>query len=235
MTDSKALRLCAVFHAEAIRLRHVLLDLQGTSPLLNLGSSTRHFREVTQPHIERELFGPLRAAGVKVVHCDLKEDEGVDFAGDILDPEVIRRLKAGGFKCVLLSNLLEHVRDREAVAMACEEIVGPGGFILATVPSSYPFHADPIDTYYRPSPAELARTFGRSELLIGEEVEEPTYAEELKARGISVGGELMRTLLWALIVFVRPRSAAARIHRWFWYSKPRRVAIALLAVRRTSA
>ena len=231
MTDSAALRLCPVFQAEAIRLRRILLDLQGISPLLNLGSSTGHFREVIQPHIEREFFAPLRAAGVQVVHCDLKEDEGVDFAGDILDPEVIRRLKTGGFKCILLSNLLEHVRDREAVAVACEEIVDPGGFILATVPSSYPFHADPIDTYYRPSPAELAKTFRQSELLIGEEVEEPTYAEELRARGISVGGELLRTVLWALIFFVRPRSARARLHRWFWYSKPRRVAIALLAVR----
>lgn len=220
-----------MFHAEANRLRRILLDLQGVSPLLNLGSSTRHFREVTQPHIERELFGPLRQANVKVVHCDLKEDEGVDFAGDILDSEVLRQLKAGGFKCVLLSNLLEHVRDRKAVAVACEEIVGPGGFILATVPSSYPFHADPIDTYYRPSPGELAKTFAKSELLIGEEVEESTYAEELNARGISVGGELLRTVLWTLIFFVRPRSAAARLHRWRWYSRPRRVAIALLAVR----
>lgn len=226
-----ALRVCQVFQAESIRLRRILLDLQGISPLLNLGSSTRHFRETIQPHIERELFGPLREAGTKVVHCDLKEEEGVDFAGDILDPDVIRRLKTGGFKCILLSNLLEHVRDRESVATACEEIVGPGGFILATVPSSYPYHADPIDTYYRPSPAELAETFRRSELLIGEEVEEPTYAEELEARGISVGGELIRTVLWSLIFFLRPRSAAARLHRWRWYSKPRRVAIALLAVR----
>jgi len=231
LTDSAAIRLCPVFQAEAIRLRRIILDLQGISPLLNLGSSTRHFREVIQPHIERELFAPLREAGVKVVHCDLKEDEGVDFAGDILDPEVMHRLKGMGFKCILLSNLLEHVRDREAVALACEEIVDAGGFILATVPSSYPYHADPIDTYYRPSPAELATMFGRSELLIAEEVEEPTYAEELGARGISVGGELIRTVLWALIFFVRPRSAAARLHRWRWYSKPRRVAIALLAVR----
>jgi SAM-dependent methyltransferase len=220
-----------VFHAEAIRLRRILLDLRGISPLLNLGSSTGHFREVIQPHIEKELFAPLREAGVKVVHCDLKEEEGVDFAGDILDPVVMRRLKTGGFKCILLSNLLEHVRDREAVSVACEEIVGPGGFILATVPSSYPFHADPIDTYYRPSPAELATMFGKSELLIGEEVEETTFAEELKARGLTVGGELMRTVLWSFIFFVRPRSAASRLHRWLWYAKPRRVAIALLKVR----
>lgn len=221
-----------MFHAEAIRLRHILLDLGGVSPLLNLGSSTGHFREVTKPHIEAELFAPLRRAGVKIIHCDLKEDEGVDFAGDILDPEVMRRLKGMGFKCILLSNLLEHVRNREDVTAACEEIVGPGGFILATVPSSCPYHADPIDTYYRPSPAELAGAFGRSEPLLVEEVVGPTYAEDLKARGLKVAVELMRTVLWSLIFFVRPRSAAARLHRWLWYSEPRRVAIALLAVRR---
>jgi hypothetical protein len=220
-----------VFKAEAIRLRCILLDLPGISPLLNLGSSTRHFREVIKPHIEMELFAPLREAGVKIVHSDLKEDEGVDFAGDILDPDVMGRLKEMGFKSVLLSNLLEHVRDRETVAAACEEIVGSGGFILATVPSSYPYHADPIDTYYRPSPAELADVFGKSEPLIAEEVVELTYAEDLKARGLTVGGELVRTFLWSLIFFVRPRSAAARLHRWRWYSKPRRVAIALLKVR----
>ena len=220
-----------MFKAEAIRLRGILLDLPGISPLLNLGSSTRHFREVIKPHIEMELFAPLREAGVKVVHSDLKQDDGVDFAGDILDPEVMQRLKEMGFKSVLLSNLLEHVRDRATVVAACEEIVGPGGFILATVPSSYPYHADPIDTYYRPSPAELADVFGKSEPLIAEEVVELTYAEDLKARGLTVGGELMRTFLWSLIFFVRPRSAAARLDRWRWYSKPRRVAIALLKVR----
>jgi hypothetical protein len=156
---------------------------------------------------------------------------GVDFAGDILDPEVMRRLKAMGFKCVLLSNLLEHVRDREAVTAACEEIVGPDGYILATVPSSCPYHADPIDTYYRPSPAELAGAFRRSTPIITEEVAGLTYAEDLKARGLKVGTELVRTILWTLLFFVRPRSAIARLHRWRWYSRPRRVAIALLKVR----
>jgi hypothetical protein len=220
-----------VFRAEAIRLCRILVDLGDVSPLLNLGSSTRHFREVIKPHVDRELFAPLREAGVKVVHSDLKEDDGVDFAGDILDPEVMSRLKEMGFKCIVLSNVLEHVRNKEAVTAACEEIVGSGGFILATVPSSCPYHADPIDTYYRPSPAELARAFGRSEPLLAEEVAGLTYAEDLKARGLTVAGELIRTALWLLIFFVRPRSAAARLHRWLWYSKPRRVAIALLTVR----
>jgi hypothetical protein len=220
-----------MFQAEAIRLREILLAQDGVSPLLNLGSSTRQFREEAKPHVERELFAPLRAAGVEIVHCDLKAADGVDFAGDILDPAVVGALKARGFRSVLLSNLLEHVRDREKVAVACEEIAGPGGLILATVPSSYPYHADPIDTYYRPSPAELAEAFGRSEPVAAEEVAGQTWAEDLKARGSGVAVELARTLLWSLISFARPKSAAARLHRWLWYAKPYRVSIALMRVR----
>src|SRR4051812_24687708 len=152
----------AMFDREAARLREILLAQRAVSPLLNLGSSTRAFREVAKPHIQDELFGPLAAAGVQVFHCDLKQADGVDLAGDILDAEVRAGLRSRGFKSVLCANLLEHVRDRAAVAAACEEVAGPGGLVLATVPSSYPYHADPIDTLYRPSPAALAALFTRS-------------------------------------------------------------------------
>ena len=219
-----------VFEPEATRLRQLLLDRGDVSPVLNLGSSTRHFREVTEPHIERELFAPLRAAGVAVTHSDLKAGDGVDIVGDLLDPGVLARLKAGRFRCVILSNVLEHVRDRAAVAAACEEIVGPGGLVLASAPSSYPFHADPIDTYYRPSPAELGACFARSRVLAAEEVAGRSYAEDLRAKGISPWRELARTALWALSAPVRPKSALARLHRWFWYGRPRKVSIALLRV-----
>ena len=216
---------------EAIHIRETLLARDAISPLFNLGSSTRHFREVTQPHVERELFAPLRAAGVAVVHGDRKAADGVDDEGDILDPAVRRALVARGFKCLLLSNLLEHVRDRDAVAAACEEIVGPGGLILATVPSSYPYHADPIDTLYRPTPAELAALFKGSLPLLAEEVVGGTYREDLKSRGVRVPVELARTFLWALVAIARPKSFAARAHRWFWYWRPHRVAVALVSVR----
>lgn len=233
MLDERARGVAAarMFEAEAIRLREILLARDAVSPLLNLGSSTRSFREEARPHIQRELFGPLAAAGIEIVHSDLKRADGVDLAGDILDPAVAGDLKSRGFNCVLLANLLEHVRDRAAVAAACEEIVGPGGLILATVPSSFPFHADPIDTFYRPAPAALASLFARSEPLLVEELTGPTYAEDLKARDSTVWKEMGRTLLFALIAVARPKSFAARLHRWRWYRRPYRVSIALLAVR----
>lgn len=219
-----------MFEVEAIRLREILLARQDVSPLLNLGSSTGHFRTVTKPHIERELFGPLRAAGIEVLHSDLKAREGVDLAGDLLDPGLLGRLKAMGFRCVLISNVLEHVRDRAAVTAACEEIVGPGGLVLATVPSSYPFHADPIDTGYRPSPQALACAFTRSAPLLLDEVDGQTYAEDLRAKGVPVWKAALQTLGWTLAAPVRPKSFLARAHRWFWFGKPRRVAVALMRV-----
>ena len=221
----------AMFDREAARLREILLAQRAVSPLLNLGSSTREFREVAKPHIQAELFGPLEAAGIEIVHSDLKQADGVDLVGDIADPAVRAALAARGFRSLLCANLLEHVRDRGAVAAACEEIVGPGGLILATVPSSYPYHADPIDTGYRPAPAELAALFAGSDPVLVEELAGRTYAEDMKVRGRSLGGELARTLGAALLAPARPRSFRARLSRWRWYARPYRVAITLVRVR----
>jgi len=224
-----------MFEAEAIRLREILLARNDLSPLLNLGSSTGDFRERVKPHIERELFAPLRAAGVAIVHSDLKQADGVDVAGDILDPAVRGALKARGFRSLLVANMLEHVRDRAAVIAACEEIVGPGGLILATVPASFPYHADPIDTGYRPRPGELAAAFDGSEPLLAEDIAGRTYKEEIAARGSSVWRELARTLGFGLIGVARPKSFRARLSRWRWYRRPYAVSLALVRVRAPAA
>jgi hypothetical protein len=220
-----------MFEAEAIRLREILLGQSGISPLLNLGSSTRAFRAQAKPHIDRELFAPLGATGVAVFHSDLKQADGIDLAGDIMDPAVRADLKGRGFRALLIANMLEHVRDREAVTAACEEIVGPGGLILATVPSSFPYHADPIDTGYRPDPAALAAAFRGSLPVLMETVTGRTYREEIAARGSSVWREAARTLGFALISPLRPKSARARASRWLWYRRPYRVSLALVRVR----
>lgn len=220
----------AMFKEEAVRLREIILAQRAASPLLNLGSSTREFREVVKPHIRRELFEPLGRAGVVVFHSDLKKADGVDLAGDILAPDVRHALKGRRFRSLLIANMLEHVRDRAAVAAACEEIVGPGGLILATVPSSFPYHADPIDTGFRPSPAELAALFTGSRLLLAEEVEGRNYAEDMAARGSSLAMEIGRTLLGLLLAPVRPKSFRAKADRWRWYKRRYRVSLVLLEV-----
>ena len=220
-----------MFEAEAIRLREILLAQGEVSPLLNLGSSTREFREQAKPHIERELFAPLRAAGVTVFHSDLKQADGVDLVGDIMDPAIRADLKGRGFRTLLIANMLEHVRHRDAVIAACEEIVGPDGLILATVPSSFPYHADPIDTGYRPRPEALAAAFPNCAPLLAEEVEGRTYKEEIAARGSTWWRELGRTFDHLLFALFWPRSFRARASRWRWYRRRYRVAIALVRVK----
>ncbi|MCH8858610.1 MAG: hypothetical protein IID54_03420 [Proteobacteria bacterium] len=143
-----------MFKAESIRLSCLLSERtpEELSPLLNVGSSTRAFRETDQPWIEHDLFAPLRARGVQTIHLDLREGDGIDIRADILDPDDLQRIKAYGPKAVLCCNILEHVTAPQTLAQCCIDIAGPGGFIFVTVPYSYPHHRDPIDTLYRPDP-----------------------------------------------------------------------------------
>ncbi|TKD51393.1 methyltransferase domain-containing protein [Sphingomonas baiyangensis] len=219
---------------EADWIRDSLLALgpDKASPLLNLGSSTRHFREVSKPHIEARLLAPLRAAGFRIVHADMKQDDGVDLVGDVLDPAYIAQLQAMGFRSIICSNLLEHVRDPQAVARACEAIVGEAGHIVVTVPHSYPYHPDPIDTLYRPDPVALARDFPNSQIvastiladggLIAEEAGKG--AANLIAYPVRAGWRIVSGL-W------RPRIALAQLHRLTWLVRSFKVSCATLVVR----
>ena len=162
-----------MFEAEATwlegRLRQWTPD--ELSPLLNVGSSTRSFRESAQPWTERNLFEPLRRRGVKLIHLDAKDGDGIDIKADILSDADLPRIRAFHPKAILCCNILEHVREPERLAGRCMEIVGPGGLIFVTVPRSYPHHRDPIDTMYRPAPDDLAQLFRPAAMLGGEVVD----------------------------------------------------------------
>src|SRR5580704_15305304 len=100
-----------MFDAEARWLRGALesYPAERLSPLLNLGSSDRHFREIAQPWIEREVFAPLRARGVDIAHVDRRDGPGIDLRIDLTDPSDIARLRERAPRAVLCCNLLEHV------------------------------------------------------------------------------------------------------------------------------
>jgi hypothetical protein len=159
-----------MFEAEARWLRRALdaFPPGRLSPLLNLGSSSAEFREIIQPWIEREVFCPLRERGVEVAHVDIREMPGVDIRANLIDPADLLRLRALRPTALLCCNLLEHVIERDRLAQHCLDLLPAGGLVFVTVPFSYPHHRDPIDTMYRPSPAELAELFGGARLLGGE-------------------------------------------------------------------
>jgi hypothetical protein len=119
-------------------------------PMLNVGSSTRDFRERVQPWTTRNIFVPLTARGVEIVHLDARA--GIDICADLLDDTDFARLRSTPYRALLCCNILEHVLDPGEFARRCVQLVMPGGVILVTVPRSYPRHGDPIDTLYRPTP-----------------------------------------------------------------------------------
>jgi SAM-dependent methyltransferase len=194
---------------------------------LNIGASTRHFREVDQPHIKTRFLDPLEARGVRFVHCDLKPDEGVDETGDVLDPAFRERLKKHGAQLIVCSNLLEHLTDPKAFADACADLVSPGGYAAFTVPFKYPYHADPIDTMFRPSPEELAAmlpagwTVVRSQALV-----DGTYWSDLRKRGNPFLLALRHAARVAL-PFYRPGQWRGMASRLTFLLRPYRVSMVL--------
>ncbi|HUC12068.1 MAG TPA: hypothetical protein VL985_16830 [Stellaceae bacterium] len=153
------------------------------SPLLNLGSSTAMFREQIQPWTEERLFRPLRRRGVDIVHVDRRGEPGVDLRADLTSSAAVPRLRALAPRAILCCNLLEHVTEPDRLARHCLEILPSGGLAFVTVPYSYPYHRDPIDTMYRPSPAELSTLFAGADLIEGAIIGAgQSYRDEIRRR-----------------------------------------------------
>ncbi len=156
------------------------------SPILNIGSSTKKFREVDQPHIAKYVFRPLEERGVKVIHCDLKDAEGVDISGNIFDDATIEKMKALGAKSIICTHMFEHVEDRDDLAKRLMSLLPKDGLFFITVPNSYHQHDDPIDTMYRPSPDELAGLFKGQTVLHKDILVDGNYWGKIKQRPITL-------------------------------------------------
>ena len=158
-----------MFEAEACWLRRALeaFPPERLSPLLNLGSSSAVVREAIQPWIDAEVFCPLRTRGVETVHVDMRELPGVDVRADLTDVIDVERLSTLRPNALLCCNLLEHVLEPKQLARHCLDLLPVGGLAFVTVPFSYPYHRDPIDSMYRPSPTELSQLFAGARMLDG--------------------------------------------------------------------
>jgi 2-polyprenyl-3-methyl-5-hydroxy-6-metoxy-1,4-benzoquinol methylase len=123
---------------------------------LDVGSSTSEFRTVSQSHIDKNIFQPLREKGVKISHMDLKKGTGVDIVADISSERFTLSQK---YDLVICTNLLEHVLDLKTTIFNISSLIREGGYLLITVPLIYPYHPDPIDNLSRFTPQELSRLF----------------------------------------------------------------------------
>lgn len=158
------------------------LPAESLTPLLDIGSSDLEFRTVQQPWIEAKIFEPLRARGVSVHFCDLKDSPGVDIVADLLSDDGMARLQALGPQTVLCCNVLEHVVDAPLFAERLGMLVPVGGRIVLTVPHRYPHHNDPIDTMFRPDVEEAAALFPDFSVEQSAILETGTYRNEFARR-----------------------------------------------------
>jgi len=193
--------------------QHILaLQAERAFPMLNIGSSTGKFVTVAQPWIDAEIFGPLRARGSQVLNCDIKSAEGVDLVGDLEDEKFLEQLAAKRFKSVLCSNLLEHVEKRAAITETLVRVIPSGGYLFVSGPYSYPHHADPIDTMFRPTPEELAALFPGTRLVASEIVDCGTYLAYV-TRSPS---KFVKSVARLLMPFYRPPEWRSAVYRLGW-------------------
>ena len=161
------------------------------------------------------------------MHCDLKPADGVDVVGDVFDPQVLARMADHDAGLLLCCNILEHLSDPQPFARACAGLVRPGGHVVVSVPLSFPYHRDPIDTMLRPAPEEIAAFFPGWPMKAGEIVAGPTFLQELRAQP-RWGLLLAKHLLQVMMPFYRPVKWLERAHRMLWLTRPYKVSIAVL-------
>ena len=203
------------------------LQLAPGTTCLNIGSSTRDFREQQQPHVAERFIRPLEQDGIRFIHCDMKEAAGVDEVGDVLDPKFRERLKRHGASLLVCSNLLEHLTDPQRFASACAELVNEGGYGIFSVPLAYPYHPDPIDTMLRVTPAQLAAMLPDWTIVRSEEIRAGNYWRDLKESG-APWSRLIRQIARVALPFYRPGQWRANAGRLSWLFRTYRVSIVLL-------
>jgi glycosyltransferase involved in cell wall biosynthesis len=165
-------------------------------PILNIGCSTLEFRTQTQPYIDQNIFAPLRARGGKVIHLDIKAAPGVDMVGDLLDPAFLHRISQMHVRTAMISNLFEHVTVREEICNVVMRILPPGGHVFVSGPYQYPYHADPIDTLFRPTVAEMHGHFPGTGIVDSAIIDSGNWRQWNKAeRGRPLGRALARLFL----------------------------------------
>ena len=166
------------------------MQLSGGSRALDIGSSTLHFRTVEQPHIEEQVLAPLRARGLRIVHLDAKQAPGVDVVCDLDEADATLADRLGEYELVLLTSVLQHLREPARVADLVARMVAPGGYVVVHHPQSARRSYDPVDHGVRLTPDRLARFFERRgfERLRVESVriDDPRYYKGLLSRPSSI-------------------------------------------------
>lgn len=166
---------------ESKKLRKIFdkFNLDDITPLVEIGSSTVEFRKKVKPHIYNELHEPLINRGVNIITTDLKSGQGIMISGDFFSETTLKKIIEYSPNALLCANILEHVDDPRGFLNRCDKILSCGGLIFITVPYSFPYHQDPIDTMFRPTPLQIAELLPSYEILYSEVHVDTTYWDDL--------------------------------------------------------
>jgi len=189
---------------ESIWIANNILKLANPSQkLLNIGSSTGKFRNLIQPHINKNIFKPIEENGITVIHSDIQDADGVDLVGDLSNEEFVKTLEREKFDFILCSNLLEHLVEIEPICRIIERVLKKNGYAIITVPFNYPYHLDPIDNMFRPSVKELGKKFESLKCLKGEILEAKSYNSKINTTEKNYFQKLKNNPRMLLLIFIR--------------------------------
>lgn len=153
-------------------------------PVLNVGSSTSHYRKTAQPHVQQNIFSHFEDEKTQVIHLDMKTAEGVDLVGNLYDPVFLQKIRKLKIKTIFCNNTLMYLdeKSRHKLAEIFYLLLPKGGYLLISNSHIFPSAPDPKEEYYRAAAIEMYHSlFPRFTLIAAEEVEDDlTHFKDLR-------------------------------------------------------
>lgn len=202
---------------ESLKIQNIIKKHRAYKNIINLGSGNVEQLMKTKPWVSKNVFDLLKKQKAKILHVDAENFPGVDIVQDLSQPNSLSFCdKLEGSKLFILANILEHIPKKAHAALLNKiysKMKSNNGLII-TVPYDYPYHADPIDTMYRPSPNELKKLLPLK-WLEGEILSAGSYKEEFRQMNVF---KKIRKLLKPLWIFQKP-TKCLESHRLFYLFK----------------
>ena len=202
-----------------------------SSLVLNIGSSSKHFIEVEQPYIKKNLIDELIAKQCTIKNIDIRFEEGVDIVGDVTNTNFIRQIKNLSPDVIICSNLLEHLEDRTAFCAGLSQMMGESTLLIVSVPYKFPYHEDPIDTLFRPNLIDLQKTFNSLKFVDGRIVDCGTY-HSYSSRHLKFSAKIIDFLRISRGLFRAYFINKERFNNLLWYYKKISASCAIFRVEK---
>lgn len=228
-----------MFREEAEKIGNILesYEKNDINPVLEIGSSTYKFRNKIKPHIAKNIHSKLSNRGIKIILSDFKPDLDIknsedQIIGDVFDERVFNKMQDVKPKCILLCNILEHVNNPNDLCKRILQIANEKTIIVVTVPFSFPYHRDPIDTLFRPSPKKLVANFTDVELIHKEIIEGTNFGEQLKELSLfSAFSRIAKEVIKIIIHLITFQIKKIKYSRLFWLRK--NYSVSLVVMKKT--